>query len=92
MSHPHWLGMVLGLTTMLGTSCYAQSQTECHREAVRRLGCCPTCSSDCRASVSQECAEIHDVALVEGELDEDEPPEPDGETTDEEPDDEVRPD
>lgn len=43
--------------------CDAASQSECHRRAVDRLGCCPACDAECRATVSQECAELHDEPL-----------------------------
>lgn len=43
--------------------CDTTSQSECHRRAVERFGCCPACDAECRAAVSQECAEIHDVPL-----------------------------
>lgn len=92
MSRLHRLGMLLGLAVMAGASCDTQSQTECHREAVERLGCCPTCDADCRATVSQECAQVHDLPLTQEELDEEAELEDEDEPNDDGPDDEVRPD
>lgn len=58
--------VLLGLLAS-AASCDTATQSECHRRAVDRFGCCPACDAECRAAVSQECAEIHDVPLVEPE-------------------------
>jgi len=56
-----WLGLVL-LAAVPG--CDTPEQRECHRRVVQRVGCCPTCDAECRATVTRECAEIHDVPLL----------------------------
>lgn len=53
---------LLGLLVS-SASCDTTSQSECHRRAVERFGCCPVCDAECRATVSQECADIHDTPL-----------------------------
>ena len=72
-------GLGLGLWGLTG--CDTRSPSECHRELVNRLGCCPTCDGDCRETIASACAELHDEPLVELEPEpedelepEDEPP------------------
>lgn len=61
--------MILGLGALLAAIVASHgcddplSQSECHRQAVERYGCCPVCDAECRAVISQECTEIHDAPL-----------------------------
>lgn len=48
--------------------CDSQAQSECHRQLVERLGCCPTCDAECRAAITDECAKIHDEPLLDAEV------------------------
>lgn len=50
-------------TVVSAAGCDTASQSECHRRAVDRYGCCPVCDAECRATVSRECAELHDTPL-----------------------------
>ncbi len=61
------LGTAL-LALISGSSCVAQTQSECHREVVESFGCCPTCDSECRAAITEACADIHDTPLADLEL------------------------
>lgn len=66
-------GMVLGLGLAFAPACDTQASA-CHRAAIERFGCCPTCDGECRAKISETCAEEHDVPFDELEA---EPPEDD---------------
>lgn len=62
------LGSLLAvLASVVG--CDAAPQSECHRRAVERFGCCPACDEECRAAVSQECAAVHDEPLPRPDVD-----------------------
>ncbi len=58
----------LGLVALIfGSNCDWQDQTQCHRDLIERFACCPTCEADCRAAISEACAEIHDTPLKDAD-------------------------